>query len=522
MVSPIEQPNPFAAFATGFLQTFGEGIARRQRKAEDYEDQLRELADRNKSKLDLMQKAVKENEALVLRARNLFASDAQISMALDSGPNGLRDMVQRLNEAKNDSGWVGQNYSAELVQNMFKVPEDITVNVSVADRFGLGGMTAGDVEAPSSSWWGRGFGKDASARVRAELDQEMVAGTGVSVFDLSGLTDANLYNSLDPSSFLSFTAPNAMDDARTRQTQMEYLDMFKTVSGIANDRAKVLLDAALFEEQDGRLNQFQYQARLQEIENARKEEVKAALQAHFGQYVNQAMGFNDVMVPYLKAMGAQNPDHLLGVEVLEGGVNPEADTTGAGDDGNVVADDTGVDTTGVEAPELRTTLDGGTSAEAEGDLFKYNPEPYTYTIPLTASGFNRETGEEMTFNYRLDPRTGIVTDPTTPGTAIDDRGVLGFVNRGYTFTLPDGTVYSGGGLQDVSAEGELEGISARIETLVDEIVALEELPAASIGRRERESRLAQARQTLEDLMEREDELEEIIAQANEAVTPGDM
>ena len=81
----------WTAFATAFFRDSAAYINDRKDKAEDYADKLREQAERNKSKLGKLKQAAKAQQGFINQARGLYASDAQIEAALDSGPTGLRD-----------------------------------------------------------------------------------------------------------------------------------------------------------------------------------------------------------------------------------------------------------------------------------------------------------------------------------------------------------------------------------------------------------------------------------------------
>ncbi len=227
------------AFAEGFARTAAGIIQERKDEAEEYQEKMREMAERNKGKLTLMEQAVKENEAFVLRAKSLGASDAQVSMALDSGVNGLRDMVTNLTNLKNQ---MGEYYTPEQVQLAYAVPEDYTsTNIDVRTRFGLSGATVGDTETPDGGFLDKAFGRDAMSRARAEIDQELVAGTDMSVFDLAGLTDAQLYESLNPASILAYNAPRFMDDEEAVRQESLYARTYQNVLNSASAQ----YDAAL-------------------------------------------------------------------------------------------------------------------------------------------------------------------------------------------------------------------------------------------------------------------------------------
>lgn len=217
------------SFVEGFARRTSEIIRESETEARDYKEEMREMAERNRSKIQAMQETVKQNEAFVTRARNLGASDAQISMALDTSPTALRDMVTTLTELKNNPA-SASSYGPEMIARTFVVPEDYTnIDTNVKARFG-GNFAVGDTAEPEGGGFFQDlYGVNAMGTARAELDQEMLSGTNMSIFDAAGLGDFDFYNTLSPGTVSSFVEPQFMDAERTNVEMMRYLQKYKQI-----------------------------------------------------------------------------------------------------------------------------------------------------------------------------------------------------------------------------------------------------------------------------------------------------
>lgn len=224
----------WTAFATAFFRDSAGYINDRKDKAEDYADKLREQAERNKSKLGKLKQAAKAQQGFINQARGLYASDAQIEAALDSGPTGLRDLVAELSTLKNK---YGNYYDQDLVSDYAKLPEGFkaTGNLDPMSRYGLTGAVVGDTAKPDGGWLSKALGTDAKARARAELDAETVGDTGYSVYDLAQISDISGYESMNPTSFLSFTAPKLMAP-NSVPNEIEDFDAARRTAAIEADR----------------------------------------------------------------------------------------------------------------------------------------------------------------------------------------------------------------------------------------------------------------------------------------------
>ena len=225
----------WTAFATAFLRDTAGYINERKDKAEDYADKLREQAERNKAKIGKLRSAAKAQQGFISQARGLYATDEQIEAALDSGPTGLQGLVSQLSDLKTK---YGDSYDQNLVNDYAKLPEGFkaTGNIDPMSRYGLTESIVGDLGAPKGGAFSlnRMLGLDAKERARSELDAEVAGDTGMSIYDLAQISDIAGYESLNPSSFLSYTAPKLMTQGSVSD---EILDLNTAVN-----RAEITAD----------------------------------------------------------------------------------------------------------------------------------------------------------------------------------------------------------------------------------------------------------------------------------------
>lgn len=242
------------AFATSFLKDTAAYINDRKDKAEDYKDRLLEDAERNKGKLKKLRAAANAQQGFISQARGLYATDAQIEAALDSGPTGLQTLVSDLNSQKTK---YGNDYTESFVQDYAKLPETFkaTGNVDPMARYGLTGAVVGDVDAPRGGFLSRAFGMDAKARARSEMDAQEFGGTGLSVYDLSTISDVAGYESLNPTSFLAYTAPKLLAESEVPDEIDDLNVAVRTIQGNADrqyDMALQSIAARVYaEDEDG-------------------------------------------------------------------------------------------------------------------------------------------------------------------------------------------------------------------------------------------------------------------------------
>lgn len=292
------------AFAEAFFNKSADYINERKDNAEEYSDRLRENAERNKSKLSKLRQAAQTQKGFINQAKGLYATDAQIEAALDSGPTGLQSLVQELSSLKSE--W-GNDFNADLVAENAQLPAGFkaTGNIDPDARYGLNSIATGDYAQPTGGWLQRALGKDAKSRVRYELDQETVGDTGMSVYDLAELSDIAGYESLSPTSFLSYVAPK-----RFNPTNFD-----KARENIIDARRAAILDPAykaLEDRHKGELSQIMSSSEKAALQKKHQQELDAFVNEQLKLHVNGQVAlygesYLKTMAPVLSSFGIQMP-----------------------------------------------------------------------------------------------------------------------------------------------------------------------------------------------------------------------
>ena len=316
------------AFAAAFLGDTAKYINERKDKAEDYADKLRETAERNKSVLAKLRSAAKAQQGYISQARGLYASDAMIEAALDAGPTGVKDLVDQLSTMK--TNW-GTGYNEDLVKELKWLPEGFkaTGNLDPMTRYGLDKLKVGDVETPERSLFDKAFGRGAKDAARYELDREKVGDTGLSVFDLAELSSTSGYESLNPSSYLSYTAPKIFNPTKFEAARGNLADVAREATLSPTYKA---LDDELEQKLLG-LNTPEERAALrQTYADKKKAYVDRQLQLHVnGQTALYGDSYVKTMASVLKEYGLDYTSFLEEEDVVtEPGQEPADDAvTGA-------------------------------------------------------------------------------------------------------------------------------------------------------------------------------------------------
>ena len=290
----------WSAFAEAFLRDTASYINERKSKAEDYREQLKEQAERNKLKLSKLRSAAKTQQGFIGQAKGLHATDQMIEAALDAGPQGVQRLVAELSDLK--TRW-GTEYTPDLVGDYVKLPEAFkaTGNLNPEDRYGIAKtrFTAGDVKAPESSFFAKAFGYDAKERARAELDKEMVGDTGLSVFDMAEISSIDGYESLNPTSFLTYVAPKRFNPASFDKARSDIVDVVREARLLPEyDVIKTkMADIDAVDPKDRKRIQEELQAQLDEV-------IQRQIQLHVnGQISLYGESYLKNMAPVLETFG---------------------------------------------------------------------------------------------------------------------------------------------------------------------------------------------------------------------------
>lgn len=198
----------WSAFATAFLGDTAKYINERVDKASEYEDQLKEQAERNKLLLDKRNAVVTQAAGLAARAKSLGASEDMIKAAIDKGPNGLVELTGELDKIKLEYGdrWTPEVAAVHVGLPEGYKPAELNLSDYISRAYGVTPGEIGSTKAPEQGFFGRVMGMGGRERVRASMDKDGYY-KGYSVYDLSELSNQAEYQSLVQGAYFNTTAP---------------------------------------------------------------------------------------------------------------------------------------------------------------------------------------------------------------------------------------------------------------------------------------------------------------------------
>lgn len=196
------------AFGAAFLDKMTEGVAERKQEAKDYEEEQKKLAEQN-NVLRAKREGVARNaaqfgrRAMALMADNIpqAEKEAMVMNAMSSGPNGITEFYQALEQASTQRG-SGGKLSADDIASIVQMPDELPeVDMSLVD-FALQTYGArapeGSVVAPEEqerSTMARLFGVGAKEDVERRLATETSYG-GLTVAEINQIASINEYNNM--------------------------------------------------------------------------------------------------------------------------------------------------------------------------------------------------------------------------------------------------------------------------------------------------------------------------------------
>jgi hypothetical protein len=198
----------WSAFATAFLGDTAKYINERVDKASEYEDKLKEQAERNKLLLDKRNAVVTQAAGLAARAKSLGASEDMIKAAIDKGPNGLVELTGELDKIKLEYGdrWTPEVAAVHVGLPEGYKPAELNLSDYISRAYGVTPGEIGSTKAPEQGFFGRVMGMGGRERVRAAMDKDGYY-KGYSVYDLSELSNQAEYQSLVQGAYFNTTAP---------------------------------------------------------------------------------------------------------------------------------------------------------------------------------------------------------------------------------------------------------------------------------------------------------------------------
>lgn len=200
-------------FTGGVLSGVAEDIRERREAATEYEEEQEELAERNIPRVQKKKLLANQAAQLGHRARAMGATDAQISNALSSGVNGIKDFHDKLQAAVNEKGTktLGKADIDALV-NMPTIPDvdfqfaDGEYQDFVEKTYGLGTPKVVRPEE-EDNLLKTIFAFDAKDRAKRRLaDRELFE--GMSIAEINAAANAAEYESIFPESTMTFSDVN--------------------------------------------------------------------------------------------------------------------------------------------------------------------------------------------------------------------------------------------------------------------------------------------------------------------------
>ena len=188
-------------------------IRQRRLDAREYEEEEKDLAERNLPKVQKNKMLANQAAQLGLRARALGATDAQIQNALNSGMNGIADFYDKLQSTVEEKGvkTLGKA-DIDAIVNMPNIPDvDFTFADGQLDKQTrqLYGFSKPEVKRQDTddNILKTLFGFDAKDRAKERLRSRQFS-DGMSIAEINAAARQGEYESIFPESTMTFTDVN--------------------------------------------------------------------------------------------------------------------------------------------------------------------------------------------------------------------------------------------------------------------------------------------------------------------------
>lgn len=200
----------FKAFATAFMDDQAKAIQKRIQDAEEYEDQQREQAERNKSVVGKRRALVNLAKTEINMLRKLGAKDKHINAAIAAGPKVLFEFSQALQKEaqKRPSAGGSYTFSESELDAFIDMPDEFSSQSMdpaehYANSIGLAAPTLGSYKAEDRGFLKTALGMGLKDVARARLDKDAYY-EGYSMMDINEVARQEAYESMDPGTYFSF------------------------------------------------------------------------------------------------------------------------------------------------------------------------------------------------------------------------------------------------------------------------------------------------------------------------------
>ena len=201
----------FKAFATAFMDDQAKAIQKRIQDAEDYEDQQRELAERNKSVVGKRRALVNLAKTEINMLRKLGAKDKHINAAIAAGPKALFEFSQSLQKEaqKRPSAGGSYTFSESELDAFIDMPDEFSAQAMdpaehYANSIGLASPSLASYKAKDQGFLKSALGMGLKDSARARLDKDAYY-EGYSMMDINEVARQEAYESMDPGTYFSFS-----------------------------------------------------------------------------------------------------------------------------------------------------------------------------------------------------------------------------------------------------------------------------------------------------------------------------
>ncbi|MCP4493070.1 MAG: hypothetical protein GY820_38095, partial [Gammaproteobacteria bacterium] len=227
------------AFATAFLTDTAGYINERKDKAAEYEDKLREDAERNRASVQRKQMMMGSAKSIAEGLLQLGATEELIRSAAASGPTGLTDLNRAFQEASTRFGPDFVKENPEIVNEIARTsatPEELglagesktTLDEFMRSTYGLAAPTPDSYKAEETNLFGRLMGYGAKDQARQRLDSE-IAYDGYSYLDLQEAARSAEYTSLVPGASVQYGAPKVFSSEAMVDESQEYQRIIRSL-----------------------------------------------------------------------------------------------------------------------------------------------------------------------------------------------------------------------------------------------------------------------------------------------------
>ena len=207
------------AFATSFMTDQAQRIQARLVKSSDYEDKLRDDAEKSKALFGKRKLLVDQAVAKSQNLKKLGVSDEQIAAAAASGPEGLFNFANEIEAYAKKTGKT--KFIKSELDALIETPEllkeqlgdDFKLNKFLKQTYGMTEPSLGSTERQDRNFLQQALGIGGREAVRAKLDEEAYF-EGYSIVDINELANSQAFTDLLPGGSFRFLEPADYNSAK--------------------------------------------------------------------------------------------------------------------------------------------------------------------------------------------------------------------------------------------------------------------------------------------------------------------